>query len=419
MTSGEFHSIPLSSITVTRETRQRRELTNIEELASSIDRLGLIHPLVVDREHILISGERRFMAVTSLGWTHVSCQYYDELDPYGKKELELDENVKRQDLPWQDRVAAVKELDEIYRARDPDWTITQTAERIGFSQQHISRFIAVAKEIEVNPEAAKEEKLSVAFGKITRREQHKTELAREMFLAPEIGVTYADSILVEDFLTWAPTYHGPRFNFIHCDFPYGIGADKAPQGASAAYGDYIDTEENYWNLCHCLAANAGRLCAESCHIVFWFSMDYYQQTLEFFDQFTNFKINPFPLIWHKTDNTGILPDPQRGPRRVYETALFGHSNDRKVVQAVANAYGAPVPSGTHMSEKSEPMLRHFFRMVVDESTRMLDPTCGSGSALRAAESLGAPFVLGLERDPGFAEGAKLSLLKARNLRRLG
>jgi predicted RNA methylase len=37
-------------------------------------------------------------------------------------------------------------------------------------------------------------------------------------------------------------------------------------------------------------------------------------------------------------------------------------------------------------------------MFVDENTRLLDPTCGGGSALRAAESLNAGSVLGIERD---------------------
>ena len=58
MTSGKFATIPLSSIVVERETRQRRELTGIEELASSIRDHGLINPIVVDRNHILIAGYR-------------------------------------------------------------------------------------------------------------------------------------------------------------------------------------------------------------------------------------------------------------------------------------------------------------------------------------------------------------------------
>jgi len=44
------------------------------------------------------------------------------------------------------------------------------------------------------------------------------------------------------------------------------------------------------------------------------------------------------------------------------------------------------------------------QMFVDENTTLLDPTCGSGSALRAAESLGARHVLGLEKDEEYAKG---------------
>lgn len=419
MTSGEFHSILLSSITVLREARQRRELKGIDDLADSIRRLGLINPVTITRENILVAGERRFMAVSALGWTHIPAQYIDELDPSAIEEIELEENIKRVDLPWPDQVAAVRRIDEINRARDPEWTATRTAEKIGLSQNRVSELLTVAKAIEAEPELAKEAKLSVAAGKISRREQRKSELAKELFLTPESEVAFGESILVEDFFSWAPSYHGPRFNFLHCDFPYGINADKHDQGGAATHGGYDDSEETYWSLLHCLASNERRICADSCHIIFWFSMDYYSQTLDFFDRNTDFWVNHFPLIWLKSDGTGILPDPQRGPRRVYETAFFGSRGDRKIVSAVANAYAAPAPSGLHMSEKSEPMLRHFFRMIVDDTTRMLDPTCGSGSALRAAESLGAGHVLGLERDAGFAEGARLALLKARNLRRLG
>jgi DNA modification methylase len=70
-----------------------------------------------------------------------------------------------------------------------------------------------------------------------------------------------------------------------------------------------------------------------------------------------------------------------------------------------------------MSEKPEPMLRHFFGMLVDENTILLDPTCGSGSALRAADSLGARAVLGLERNPEFAGLARDALTRMRALKK--
>lgn len=62
-----------------------------------------------------------------------------------------------------------------------------------------------------------------------------------------------------------------------------------------------------------------------------------------------------------------------------------------------------------MSEKSFDMLSHFFRMLIDDSTVMLDPTCGSGMAVKAAEAAGAHYSLGLELDPFFYEGARQNL----------
>jgi len=64
------------------------------------------------------------------------------------------------------------------------------------------------------------------------------------------------------------------------------------------------------------------------------------------------------------------------------------------------------------------MLRHFFQMFVDNGTRMLDPTCGSGSALRAAVSAGAENVLGLEMDKEYFDVASKAFETFIRLRKL-
>jgi hypothetical protein len=115
----------------------------------------------------------------------------------------------------------------------------------------------------------------------------------------------------------------------------------------------------------CLFDNLDRLADDSCHFMFWFSMHYYSRTRELF-ALNDIDFDPFPLVWLKSDNVGIIPDPQRGPRRIYETAFFGSRGDRKIVSPVANAIGHPSDRGEHMSVKPEDMLRHFFRMFVDK-----------------------------------------------------
>lgn len=112
-----------------------------------------------------------------------------------------------------------------------------------------------------------------------------------------------------------------------------------------------------------------------------------------------------PLVWLKSDGTGILPDSNMGPRQIYETAFHCIRGKRPIVRAVSNAVAAPTTKTVHMSEKPVQVLEHFFRMYVDENTRMLDPTCGSANALKAALRHGASGVLGIERDPEFYEAA--------------
>ena len=139
--------------------------------------------------------------------------------------------------------------------------------------------------------------------------------------------------------------------------------------------------------------------------MFWFSMEYYEYTYDALDA-AGFKVLRHPLIWLRSDNTGILSDPRRQPRRRYESAFRATRGDRHLVTPVANAFSSPSTKTIHMSEKPKPVLHHFFRLFVDEFSRVLDPTCGSANALMVAEEIGAKEVLGLEMDEGFYELAR-------------
>lgn len=425
MTSGQFHRVSISQIWLDREKRQRKTLTDIPGLAQSIATLGLINPIVIKRDFELVAGERRLAAHKHLGLIDIQCQYVDEIDPLYLHQLELEENIKRVQLDWRDECLAVEEYDRLRRAQDPGWNQDKTGEALGITQANVSDRIRVAEAIKAGDKQIIEApKYSVAKGIVERKAARAADGA-----IAAIRKTFGGSngenktpvekttILNTSFVEWAESYDGPRFNFIHCDFPYGIGADGFNQGGAAAHGGYEDSAETYWNLCRSLARNLNRIATDSAHIMFWFSMEYYHETLQFFADETDFKINKFPLIWTKSDNSGILPDATRGPRRIYETAFFGSRGDRPIVRACSNSHAAPSVRGRHMSEKNEAMLRYFFGMFVDENTAILDPTCGSGSALRAADSMGAAYVQGLELNPEFATLAEAEFRKARALRK--
>lgn len=406
MTSGQFTTFPISSIYVDREARQRRELTGIQELAWSIESVGLLNPPIIERDGKLRAGERRYTACALLGWTHIPVQFTDELDEQQLQLIELEENVRRVNLSWQDHTAAVKSYHDIQLSRDPTWNLDRTGAALHMARNTVGEMLGVAEEISKgNRQIAEAPKYSVAKNIVVRKRARASATAIEAIINPSATQVKTAPLLHADFTAWAPQYIGPKFNFIHCDFPYGVNADSHDQGAAAEMGGYADTFSVYETLLQSLALSMSNVVADSAHIMFWFSMDYYQYTKEALEAM-GWRVNPFPLIWHKLDNTGILPDPQRGPRRIYETAFFGSRSDRLIVRAVSNVVSAPVTKITHMSEKSQPMLRKFFEMLVDENTTMLDPTCGSANAVKIAEAAGAKRVLGLERDEEFFNRAK-------------
>lgn len=410
-------TLPITDIWYAKEERQRQDLGDLTDLINSIAQIGLINPIVVTREGQLVAGERRLTACKELGLPTVPVRYLEDLTPRQLKLVELDENLKRKDIDWKELVRAVQEYTDIYRADHPDAPISEVATELGFSRTNYQRYMGIAAylaEDKKNISAAPS--ISVARGIWERTEQRQRssaegELAKAFTPTltfpsddeapapqPKKTSTHETPIIHGAF---PDAYDGPKLNFLHCDFPYGISADKHDQGAAIAHGGYADSEDAYWDLVKQLRDFTASHVADNAHMMFWFSMRFYQSTIEALT-FAGWNVNYMPLIWHKTDNRGVIPDYKRGPRQIYETAFLCTRGERFVVKSRANVAAFPTTKEYHMSEKSLPMLLHFFEMFVDDTTVMLDPTCGSGNALIAAHKLGARSVAGIEADENFA-----------------
>ena len=425
---------------------------------------------------ILVAGERRYTSCKNLGLDRIPVRFAEELTHIEGEIIEAEENLKRQDLPWRDECRAIARIHLLYCDSDPDWTQEATGKTISVSNAYISRSMRVYRDLD-SPRLRDAQSIGAAYNILSRLDERAMGDAMSDILEAGAGVFakaeekahvvgtgkdarqivdgialsddlqlpsratatgqttpfFADqstpnlpaplqpeSILHKSFLDWAPTYEGPRFNFIHCDFPYGINAFRGSMSGKDKWETYNDSPDVYWALIDCLCANLDRIMTPSGHIMFWFSMEHYEAT---FDRFAArapaLAINKFPLIWGKSDNVGILPDAKRGPRRTYETALIMSREDRFVVKPVSNIYWAPTAKEHHASTKPDPVLKHFFQLFVDENTNMLDPTCGGGSALRAAEAVGAKSTLGLEISQEHCENARKALKHFRTLKAVG
>jgi ParB/RepB/Spo0J family partition protein len=414
MLTNKFRRLPLDFITIKRESRQRREI-DVSDILESIKRRGVLTPICVKENGELVFGERRLTAARALGHADIPARIApNTLSEQDLQILELEENIMRAELPWQDKAMAVHRL---YKLSGEGSAVTFAAS-IGYSDNWVGKQIAAAEEmLKGNDRITQAPTLSKAINVVTRQKERAQNNAIAEILdmvgtdseAPPIAPPEEIPILQVDFHEWAATYSGPKFNVFHADFPYGVELDKSDQlqVQGNAHQTYDDSPEVFWQLLETLARERHRFLSHSCHIIFWHSMkeELYLPMRKFFqEKLPEFTFEDYPLVWMKTDNRGIAPDVERRPRRIYETALFGWRGERKLVRLASNAYGAPKEASSHPSTKPEAMLRHFLGMVCDANTRLLDPTCGSGSALRAAESLGAQ-VLGLERDPEFHAGA--------------
>lgn len=460
--TNEFARVQLGQITVKRDDRQRKQV-DVGGLKESIQARGVLQPIIVSRQleigaegplYVLVAGERRLEASRQLNLPDIPVRFIEDLDQIEAQIIELEENIKRADLPWQDLVSAVARIHGLHQSQDIEWTQTETAQSIGLSPGLVSMYLAVSRQLD-DDRIGSAGTVREAYNIIARRDQRAaSDALNELYEAtgeafetqgteggpagtpegtPEAPGSSAprpaassrpsrmapvqESILHESFVHWAPKYSGRRFNFIHCDFPYGIGVFDGEQGGGA--GDstsYDDSSGTYFRLLETLCKNLDGLMAVSGHLMFWYSAKHLAATMEVFArEAPTLKFWTHPLIWVKSDGKGIAQDYRRGPRHVYETCLFASRGDRQLIKTLDDVYSCPTDKRLHISTKPEPMLKHFFSMFVDETTEMLDPTSGSGSALRAAEILGARRVLGMDTNEEVVGLSRTALRQARTL----
>lgn len=65
----EVGPLEIDEIKVRR--RVRKDMGNLEGLAASMAKVGILHPVVIDERRVLIDGERRIEAAKLLGWAEI------------------------------------------------------------------------------------------------------------------------------------------------------------------------------------------------------------------------------------------------------------------------------------------------------------------------------------------------------------
>jgi ParB/RepB/Spo0J family partition protein len=413
------------------ENRQRVEYGDISGLAASIKQHGQLQPIVVEAlpggAYRLIAGGRRLRAALSLQLPAIAAVFLTDLTEAQRELIELEENVRRKDLEWQEYVLGIERYIVARLRTQPASTVEEIAASIQISPSSISIMRTVAEVLHTTPDAIKSaSSWRSAYDSIMatkrKKESNILEDVLSAVLRPQaagleatadtaqlnslslLGVTEEQlppalveaPVLNQSFLSWVPTYDGQRFNLIHCDFPYGLSMDTANLQGSATHHDrYDDAPELFDALVKAFFEHQDQFIASSAHCIFWLAHKNFGRIHARF-RYHGWAACEVPLIWHKSDGAGIAPDVRRQPRRTYEIAIFASRGDRPIRTVKAASFANPTTKEHHLSEKPLPVVTHFLEMVCDEYSVMLDPTCGSGTALEAAKRLGAQSVTGLD-----------------------
>ena len=90
------------------ENRFRKDIGNIDSLVDSIRENGLLHPVVITEEGLLVAGQRRIAACKALGWEDIPVTVLNIKDIIRGQ---ADENSVRKNLTPSEAVAAAKMLE--------------------------------------------------------------------------------------------------------------------------------------------------------------------------------------------------------------------------------------------------------------------------------------------------------------------
>ncbi|RIX34587.1 chromosome partitioning protein ParB [Corynebacterium falsenii] len=112
--------------------RHRHDLGDLDALAASIDKYGLLQPITITPDGILVCGARRLAAIRKLGWDTVRVWVRSGIsDPLAHLLAEQDDNVLHKPLTQLEQAALYREITDLLRE---DAERRQEATR--FSSEH-------------------------------------------------------------------------------------------------------------------------------------------------------------------------------------------------------------------------------------------------------------------------------------------
>jgi ParB-like chromosome segregation protein Spo0J len=486
------------SIIVTE--RQRSETKLDDGLLDSIRQHGILVPLLLRKqvcsichapkgpnwvycitcdgtgeERQLVAGRRRLACAIELELEHVPVTYFESLIPTTfSKIIELEENIKRTDLPWRDLVRAVGEIHKLKKNEDASWSINKTAKLISYSKARTVEILMVFKELNSST-LANVTSFSKALSAIQRvakkRNTNITEALLQIPSGHESNTQQLSPIQIDklETLLRIPTTHeaqteqfSPIQRIDKSTQPPQISTytaaapDIQAKPNQTTTGDFTKTELDhalsnfqYWytletpvlklpvivaefeswisnysgpkfNLIHCDFRQGDFWSLTDIFIAYLNRVLSHSAHVMFWFEFEH---EHYPPVVEKLCSAGlwIRSRPLIWVRSDILPVSQGRTSPRANYETCLTAYKNRklMKSNTdaYVSQKREPMLKYFLSMLIDNVTDVLDISCdANASVLCAADELDARSITGLTSSVETAASANANILRSRKLR---
>jgi site-specific DNA-methyltransferase (adenine-specific) len=410
-------SVPIREIQVNptgSPKRGRTKFQRIQELAEDIKLHGLIEPVVItvrEGKPVLVAGERRLQAVTVLGWTEIDARIIEDLSPLEAKEIELSENVQREDLEWPEVCELHRQIHEIRvalhgpAADGQGQSLAKTADQLGLTEGALSLQLSLARFLQENPEDAGRIKV-LPMNMAAREIKRIKEVRKVQRLQKSGSLKLSTDLLHGDALDLIRSVPDGSVDLVLTDPPYGISRIEDGEVSAGDYTKLLKASDNssregVEDLLSKLVPELARVMKDGAHI-YLFHASEFRPKLEALFSLSGLGFQHEQLVWDKQRTTGLFSGYRFVPR--YEPIMFGWKGKvgKRLNMQEETIVSFPVvhPSKRlHPFEKPQGLLQRLISLSSMIGDLVLDPFAGSAAVLVAGRELGRR-VLGFEVDEG-------------------
>ena len=414
---------------------------HIKALADSLESKGYIHPITLRNDsNVLVAGENRYRAhhflldsnrsVFNCADGDIPVSRVADLSNDDLLEAELEENLLRSDLTWQEETEAIAKLHAFRKKHNIDWTFADTANEIkdpesgpaqGRQRTKVSEALVIAEHLD-DPLIANAKTKKDAIKAIKDKNKHfQRAKAVEAFddmlsMTPEFDANLDDLLTPEDdnalpasklpqhqlilgnFFDEIGTIPDETYDIILTDPPYGIDIHRKGTFDSDVH-EYDDSKDYFDEIISILAQESFRVAKDEAHIYVFCDIRRWQDIDQAFFA-TGWDGWPRPLIWHK-GNIGSFANADIGPRSTYECIFYAIKGRRPVQHNDMDVILVNQSTRTdHPANKPVELFSNLLQRSAFPGDKVIDFFCGSGPIFPAATEHNC-FATGIELNPKY------------------